>query len=369
MFKKIVIRNVGVLKAFDAGTSPPLSQLTMFYARNGRGKSTLTAVMRAARDGCSNTVMARRSLGNNAADPEITLISDAGNRLFKGGKWQHKRAPIEVFDATFIADNVFAGEMIELPQDRGLFSIIIGEEGVRLANLLERFNAHAKTAALKLKDAEAALEDDLPSDISRMDFFALAANPAYADRLDKAEKALKAVQQADKITALKQLDTITAPALPTNISAVLGATVPDIDAAARDRLADHFRQFKLGKQGEAWVNFGIEHIHDDACPFCARPDADELGMVTLYGQIFGEQYKAHMATITDASTALDDALGEDARSAIAATIAANTASAKAWEQYVQQVLRSGVGLREVSPEVRAVGQFGPELDVLLPRLR
>ena len=58
-------------------------------------------------------------------------------------------------------------------------------------------------------------------------------------------------------------------------------------------------------------------------------------MVTLYGQIFGEQYKAHMATITDASTALDDALGEDARSAIAATIAANTASAKAWEQYVQ----------------------------------
>lgn len=335
MFKKIVIRNVGVLKAFDAGTSPPLSQLTMFYARNGRGKSTLTAVMRAARDGCSNTVMARRSLGNNAADPEITLISDAGNRLFKGGKWQHKRAPIEVFDATFIADNVFAGEMIELPQDRGLFSIIIGEEGVRLANLLERFNAHAKTAALKLKDAEAALEDDLPSDISRMDFFALAANPAYADRLDKAEKALKAVQQADKITALKQLDTITAPALPANISAVLGATVPDIDAAARDRLADHFRQFKLGKQGEAWVNFGIEHIHDDACPFCARPDADELGMVTLYGQIFGEQYKAHMATITDASTALDDALGEDARSAIAATIAANTASAKAWEQYVQ----------------------------------
>ena len=47
MLKKIVIRNVGVLKAFDAGTSPPLSQLTMFYARNGRGKSTLTAVMRA----------------------------------------------------------------------------------------------------------------------------------------------------------------------------------------------------------------------------------------------------------------------------------------------------------------------------------
>lgn len=335
MFKKIVIRNVGVLKAFEAGSSPQLSQLTLFYARNGRGKSTLTAVMRAARDGCSSTVMERRSLGNSAADPQVTLISDAGDRLFKSGKWQHKRAPIEVFDTTFIADNVFAGEMIELPQDRGLFSIIIGEEGVRLANLLVRFNAHAKTAAAKLKEAETALEDDLPSDISREAFFALAANPASIDRLTKAEKALKSVQQADKIAALKQLDRITAPELPANLNAVLGARVPDIDAAARDRLADHFRQFKLGKQGEAWINFGIEHLHGDACPFCARTDVDELGMVTLYGQIFGEQYKAHMDAISAASIALDDALGQDARSAIAATLAENAATLKGWEQYIE----------------------------------
>lgn len=162
MFKKIVIRNVGVLKAFNAGTAPPLSKLTLFYARNGRGKSTLTAVMRAAREGCSTTVMARRSLGNNAAEPEITLISDSGNRVFKSGKWQHKRASIEVFDTTFIADNVFAGEMIDLPQDRGLFSIIIGERGVRLASLLKRFNEHAKSTDAKLKNAEIALQNDVP---------------------------------------------------------------------------------------------------------------------------------------------------------------------------------------------------------------
>lgn len=365
MFKKIVIRNVGVLKAFDAGVSPPLSKLTLFYARNGRGKSTLTAVMRAARDGCSNTVMGRRSLGNSAADPEITLISDIGNRQFRGGKWQHQRAPIEVFDTTFIADNVFAGEMIDLPQDRGLFSIIIGEEGVRLSRLLERFNAHAKAAASKLKDAEAALADDLPSDISRMDFFALAANAVYADRLENAEKALKAVQQADKIAALKTLDTIAAPTLPPTISLVLSATVPDIDAAARDRLAEHFRRFKLGKQGEAWVNYGIEHIYDDSCPFCARPDVDELGMVTLYGQIFGEQYKAHMASIADASTALEGVLGEDARSAIVARLAANTATAKAWEQYVQL----GTDLPDCSELVGSLAEAHSAAKQLLERKR
>ena len=90
--------------------------------------------------------------------------------------------------------------------------------------------------------------------MKREEFFALAVNPAYANRLDKAEKALKAVQQADKIAALKLLDPITIPALPANISTVLSGTVPNIDAVVRDRLADHFRLFKLGKQGETWVN-------------------------------------------------------------------------------------------------------------------
>ncbi len=335
MYKKIVIRNVGVLKAFDAGAAPPLTRLSLFYARNGRGKSTLTAVMRAARDGCSSTVMARRSLGNNAADPDITLVSDSGNRRFTAGRWQHARAPIEVFDSAFIADNVFAGEMIELAHDRGLFSVIIGEEGVRLARLLERFTAHAKIAAGKLKEAEAALASDAPTDMSREEFFALAPNPAYAERLDKAERKLKAVQQADKVALLKPLERVNVPSLPVDISAVLAATVSAINTAARERLADHFRRFKLGKPGETWVKYGAEHIHDDACPFCGRENADELGMVTLYAQIFGEQYKAHMATIAGAATSLDAALGEDARAAIAGALAANMSAANGWGQYVK----------------------------------
>jgi wobble nucleotide-excising tRNase len=334
MFKKIVIRNVGVLKAFDAGSTPPLSELSLFYARNGRGKSTLTAVMRAARDGCSGTVNARRSLGNNAANPDITLISDSGNHRFTGGTWQPKRAAIEVFDSAFIADNVFAGEIIELTHDRGLFSIIIGEEGVRLANLLERFNNHAKGTAAKIKTAEAALNDDSPKDISREEFFAITTNSAYADMLDKAEKALKVVQQADKIALLKPLEPIVLPEIPTDIDTILAATVADIDVAARDQLAEHFRVFKFGKQGEDWINYGIEHIHDDTCPFCGRPDADALGMVTLYGKIFGEEYKLHLTRITAAIAALDKVIGSEARAAMAATFAENVASWQTWGQYV-----------------------------------
>ncbi|OWK33700.1 AAA family ATPase [Sphingomonas dokdonensis] len=344
MLSKIVIRNVGLLKAFDTPNAPKLAKLTLFYGRNGRGKSTLTSVLRAARDGEAATVLGRQSLGNGGAAPKVALISTAGNITFNNGRWNTRSAPVEVFDTAFITDNVYAGELIELAHDRGLFSIIIGADGVRLAKHLENFNAIAKSCATALKEAEVALADDVPSDMSKEEFFALGPNPDYAKRLDATERALKAVQQADKIAALQALEAVPLPNLPTGFPAVLASTVADIDASARRRLLEHFKHFGLDKTGEAWISYGVDHIHDDACPFCGRDDVDAKGMVTLYGQIFGETYRAHLGTITTASIELEDSLGEDARTELIGSVAKNAERAAKWAEYVEL----GTDLTDVS---------------------
>lgn len=334
MLSKIVIRNVGVLRAFDTPNAPKLDKLTLFYGRNGRGKSTLTAVLRAARDGESTPVLARQSLGNGGATPKVALTSTAGNIVFDNGKWNAKSVPIEVFDTAFITDNVYAGEFIDLAHDRGLFSIIIGADGVALAKHLERFNIIARDCAGVLKSAEAALADDIPTDITREEFFGLSSSAQYGDRLGAAERALKAAQNADKMAALKSLEVVAVPGLPVKLTAVLASTVADIDTSARGRLLDHFRRFAFDKKGEAWISYGVDHVHDEACPFCGRDDVDAEGMVTLYGQIFGETYKTHLQTITATATELDEGLGEDARTELAANIAANAEAATKWADYV-----------------------------------
>lgn len=48
MIRKVVVRSVGVLKAFDTPSAPKFAKLTTIYARNGRGKTTLSSVLRAA---------------------------------------------------------------------------------------------------------------------------------------------------------------------------------------------------------------------------------------------------------------------------------------------------------------------------------
>ena len=335
MFNRFVIRNVGVLRAFDTPASPKLAQLTLFYAGNGRGKSTLTSVLRAARDGCSNTVLARQSLGNGGAVPDITLIADAGTIRFDNGKWKSKSAPIEVFDTTFIADNIYAGELTELAHDRGLFSVIIGKDGVRLATHLECFNEINRKTATELKAAETALAEDKPADMGLDEFFALAPSPDYDKRLEDAERALKAIQQADKFAALKLLEELVAPALPAGMAAVLASTVADIDTSARVRLLEHFTRFHLDKKAEEWIGYGLDHIHDDSCPFCGREDVDQAGMVTLYGQIFGDTYKAHLATVRELGVEVETALGEDTRTGLTAKIETNAEAARKWGDYVR----------------------------------
>lgn len=335
MFSKFVIRNVGVLRAFDTPGSPKLSQLTLFYGGNGKGKSTLTAVLRAARDGCSNTVLARQSLGNGGASPVITLVADAGNFRFENGKWKTKGAPIEVFDSTFIADNIYAGEFTDMAHDRGLFLVIIGREGVRLATHLNRFNEINRKTAAELKAAEAALAEDKPTDMGLDEFFALAPNPDYDKRLEDAELAVKAVQQADKIAALKPLEELSVPTLPTEMAHVLASTIADIDATARDRLLEHFNRFHFDKKAEEWIGYGLDHIHGDSCPFCGREDVDQEGMVTLYGQIFGDAYRGHLATIKDLGGEVETSLGEDARTGLTARIEANAEVARKWREYAR----------------------------------
>lgn len=331
--KKIVVRNIGVLKAFDTPNAPQLAKLTTFYARNGRGKTTLSAVLRSASLDKPALLKGRRTLGSTDGEPEVTLVLENGNVRFADGKWSQRSASIEVFDAAFIADNLYAGETADLEHDRSLFAVILGETGVKLAKQQEFFNAQAKRAAAKLKAAEAALQDDVPRDQTRDEFFAYTAPANLDSQIDDAQKALKVLQQADRLSKLKKPERLELPVLAANIKRILASTVESIQTSARDELAAHFEKFHLGRQGEGWVKFGLDHITDDTCPFCGKDGVDDNGLVTIYGQIFGDAYRQHFDAIRAASDGIEDQLGFEARSRFEKTAATNAETIREWAEF------------------------------------
>lgn len=341
--EKIVVRNVGVLKAFDTPNSPKLAELTTIYGRNGRGKTTLSSILRAASLGDTDVVKGRRTLGSNEAVNVTLKFDDNTTVRYDGARWTANRAPVEVFDAAFIAENLYAGEAIELHHDRGLFSIILGREGVKLARHQEFFNSAAKRAAAVLKEAEAALTADLPTDLSREEFFALAPSPELDDEINRTEMALRGALQVDRVTALAKFEPLVAATLPRGLRDLLATTLDDIKQTARDEMAAHYQKFKFGRGAEEWIKTGLEHIHDESCPFCGKAGVDDLGMITIYEQIFGVAYQAHFDAIKRMSEAVEQQVGATVREHALRVIAANTEAMRGLAEFYRVGELPGMG--------------------------
>ena len=333
MIKKILIRNIGVLKTFDTPASPQLARITTIYARNGRGKTTLSTVLRSASLGKSDLIKGRQTLGNGNAAPEVTLFYSDRHTRFKEGNWTEKSPHIDVFDAAFIAENLYAGEAIDLLHDRSLFTIILGREGVRLARQQEFFNIVAKRTAVKLKNAESALSDDIPSDNTREEFFAFSPGPSLDIEIAKAESDLKVIQQSDRLSRLKPLASMSQLILSDDFRELLARTVPHIESSVRESLADHFKKFHLGKRGEAWIRFGLEHIENDQCPFCGHEGVDDQELITLYGKIFGKAYQAHLDLIKTVSERIEQTFGAETRSKLVHIATTNAEVAHTWSEF------------------------------------
>jgi wobble nucleotide-excising tRNase len=332
--EKLVVRNVGVLKAFDTPSSPRLAKLTMIYGRNGRGKTTLSSILRSASIGNPSSIRGRRTLGTTDDLIVTVVLSDGVNVTFKDGRWSTRTAPIEVFDAAFIAENLYAGESVELRHDRGLFSIILGRDGVRLAKQQEFFNGVAKRTTTALKEAEAALVADFPANLSREEFFAYTPSASLDDEISRTEMQIRASQQTERLSNLARFELLRIPMIDGVFRDVLARTIEDIKTTAREEMSAHFRKFKLARGADDWIKRGLEHIHEDSCPFCAKPDVNQFGMITLYEQIFGEAYQTHVESIRSLAERVESDFGSIARERMLASLASNAEAVRSLAEFV-----------------------------------
>jgi len=110
--KKIVsLKNVGRFKSLAAKGDVQFKRLTLIYGSNGHGKTTLAGVLRSLATGDRAYIDERATLGV-AEPPEAEILLDAGLARFSNGAWTTTATDLEIFDSTFVGDNVFTGEHV-----------------------------------------------------------------------------------------------------------------------------------------------------------------------------------------------------------------------------------------------------------------
>jgi ABC-type branched-subunit amino acid transport system ATPase component len=131
-----LIRNVGQFESV-AGGQLPLTKLSLIYAENGRGKTTLASILRSLGTGDATAISQRKRLAST--NPPHMIVKESGGTpiQFQAGTWSRTLPAITVFDDTFVAENVCSGMEVVAAHRQNLHELILGAQGVALNRVLQ----------------------------------------------------------------------------------------------------------------------------------------------------------------------------------------------------------------------------------------
>lgn len=332
MIKKIIaIKNIGRFRDSAAGGDTQLKKRTYVVGPNGFGKTTLCAILRALGTGDATHIEGRKTLGVADA-PSVNLLMDSGPMRFSGGAWSGTFENIAVFDSQFVAENVHSGDVVDIEHRRNLYRVIIGEDGVRLAveDTALAAGSRAKTGEISL--AARALRPHMPEGMNVEAFMALAAVDDIDGKIDEQEKAVAAIREADAIRQRPAFSEYPKAKLDAGFVDLLSKTIDGVSRDAEDKLARHLETHRMVERGAEWIAFGVEHIEDDACPFC-RQDVRDRQLVAAYRAIFGEGYRSLKSDIDATQHRVAAGFGEVAVAQLVAIEQRNAGALEFWSRY------------------------------------
>ena len=331
MLRKIIaVRNVGRFRNFAAAGNTQLARHTLISGANGFGKTTLCAILRSLQSGDPAHVLGRTTLGATDA-PAIELLFPTGAVRFDNGQWTAAVPELAIFDGVFVAENVHSGEVVEIDHRRNLYRVIIGQEGVRLAEQDTDLAAQSRAKTGDVTAAKNALAPHIPQGMGIAAFLAIQADPDIDAKIAAQENVTAAAREAGAIQARASLSSYAPPAIPDGFAALLARTLDDVAADAERLLADHIARHSMAEQGESWIAHGLSHT-EDSCPFCGQ-DVQGLPLVAAYRAVFSEQYRALSQDIAVMRQQIGDAFGDGAIGRIATTAAQNRGHLEFWNRF------------------------------------
>src|SRR4051812_11692091 len=98
-----MLRNIGQFDSVTAGANLPLERLTVIYAENGRGKTTLAAIFRSLGMGDPLPVNERHRLAAQSA-PHVVIECTGGAQpaVFQANQWNRTLPNVATFDDVFV---------------------------------------------------------------------------------------------------------------------------------------------------------------------------------------------------------------------------------------------------------------------------
>ncbi len=381
MIEKIqLLRNVGVFDSVASGAQLPFSKLTLLHAENGRGKTTLAAILRSLQSGDAGLIAARQRLPAQHLPHVVLNLAGSSPLMLQNGAWSATLPHLAVFDDMFVAENVCSGIEIVAEHRENLHELILGARGVTLNSTVQTYVAKIEEHNRAVRAAADAIPATVRGPLTVDQFCALRANPRIAQAIQDAERNLAAARSAAPVQQQPLFNPISLPAFDTAaLTALLARDLPGLETATADRVQAHLAT--LGEKAEAWVGNGIPRIasasagrQNQVCPFCAQ-DLRGSPVISHYQAYFSQAYANLKTAIADIIKQIHTTHGGDTPAAFERAVRIAVQGREFWKTFLDvpeiaidtaAVARTWKAAREAVIEVLRTKQAAPLDPIALP---
>jgi wobble nucleotide-excising tRNase len=277
------IGSVGRFRACRAEGDVTFKKFTLIFGENGRGKTTLCSILRSLQTNDPDIVMGRNTLGGGR-DPNVVLQFEDGPVMFKDGGWTKPNERLRIFDAQYVAENVYFGDEIGTEQRRNLCRVMLGKAGVDLANAYDSADDEITAKNGEIRDVRNGLTAHVTT--GQLDqFIGLEKGDKIDEKITAKAREIEGLKEIDNLRNRALLQALDVPPVPGRLEEILGKTLEGVSRDAEAKVKKHLPEHGLQ---EDWLATGLKHAKDD-CPFCGQK-LEGLDLIAAYRTFFNAEY-------------------------------------------------------------------------------
>lgn len=333
-----LVRNIGQFDNVSPSQQTVFSKISVLYAENGRGKTTLANILRSLGTNNSKFIDERHRLGATHS-PHVVIQSNNTTFTYQNGAWQSHLPEIAVFDDNFVAQNVCSGIEVDSGHRQNLHELIIGAQGVALNQALQIEVQKIEEHNRKIRENESAIPVAIRGTLTVDAFCALQKKDNIDLFIEETQKNIEAAKAADTIKQAQIFQSVSLPSIDIDsIVAILNKDLPSLQKEAAAMVKSHLS--KLGEDAEEWIENGVAKIElasngrqEDICPFCAQ-ELTNSPLIEHYQGYFSQSYNDLKQSIIVIGKALASGHSADVQTAFERSIQTVIQTASFWQKFM-----------------------------------
>ena len=337
MLERIIcIDNVGVFKSGVQKVSP-LKKLTLIYADNARGKSTLCSVLLACANGDAREMQGRTTFGATTDQKVVMRFSPPGtpafNTEFSAAGWSGAKPNLHVFNQTFVEKNIYAQGDVLPEQRESLLNLALGQAAVAERAKYDLLGTVQKECSAKVATAEAALAG-YRGERSVDQFIKLEPLNDVDAQLETVDKEINEVRASSRIASRSSFRTLPVPSFDlSGVEDVLVSSFSSLAIKAEQEAKAHFAKHN-GAETERWVAEGLRHQPGEECPFCGQKTAT-VDLLKFYKEYFDGAYTTHLSRVANLQLEVNRQLGDRQLIQWMGVLETNLSVAELWSESLE----------------------------------